>query len=147
MRPSRRPKEALSVIYVYRLGDCDLRDRVLNWPSGVHMNMNAIKCAVFICVCSSSVALAESWSRWEPFANGADVSVSVSRVNKDTWTWRFRNDGPRTITFMTFEYSDKDGTHKDVLPGNLAPHAVFGGWSAFTASSSPHVHLTKVKRD
>jgi hypothetical protein len=87
----------------------------------------------------------DSWSTWQSFEH-ARVSVSFNQVNKETWTWKFRNDGADTITFMEFEYTDKTGTHHDVLPGSLKPGHVFGGWAAFTASSNPSIHITKVTR-
>jgi hypothetical protein len=94
----------------------------------------------------SALAFAGNWSMWQSFSNNAGVSVSFSDVDSETYTWRFRNDGERTITFLSFEYTDKDGTHSDVLPGDLAPHAIFGGWAAFTASSRPTIRLLKVTR-
>jgi hypothetical protein len=47
---------------------------------------------------------------------------------------------------MQFEYTDKDGTHPDVLPMNLKPGEVFGGWAAFTASSNPTIRILKITK-
>ena len=90
-------------------------------------------------------AVAGDWQPWQSAGNG--VSVSFKQVNKDTWTWRFRNDAASTITFLEFSYDD-NGPHTDVLPATLASGESFGGWSAFTASSPRiNLRLTKVKRE
>ncbi len=85
-----------------------------------------------------------NWSPWQRFNGGAPVSVSFTQVNRDTWTWKFRNDGARPIVLLKFQYTDRDGTHADILPGDLQPGQVFGGWAAFTASSSPTIRLTQI---
>lgn len=89
--------------------------------------------------------VANCWSPW--YGIGNDVSVSVCQVSSDTWTWKFRNDGSTTITYMTFGYTDKDGDHPDILPGSLRPGAVIGGWAAFTASSRPtRIWIKEIQR-
>ena len=85
------------------------------------------------------------WSSWRGFDSEL-VSVSFSQVERDTWTWKFRNDGGQTITYMKFQYTDKDGSHSDVLPVDLKPHAVHGGWASFTASSNPTIRILELKR-
>ena len=85
------------------------------------------------------------WSRWRSF-DRAHVSVSFLQVNRNTFTWKFRNDGASTITYMKFEYEDNDGTHVDFLPGSLRPNAAIGGWAAFTAVSMPTIRLVEVTR-
>ena len=85
------------------------------------------------------------WSTWDNLSN--EVSVSYNQVQRDTWTWKFRNESAvSTITYMTFKYWDKDGEHRDVFPGRLRPGEVFGGWSAFTASSRPTIAITAIER-
>lgn len=87
----------------------------------------------------------ENWSTWRSFV-GENVSVSFSQVNRETWTWKFRNDGGTAITYMAFQYADKDGSHNDVLPFTLQPGQAFGGWAAFTASSNPTIRIVKITR-
>jgi hypothetical protein len=84
------------------------------------------------------------WSTWDYLSN--QVSVSYNQVQRDTWTWKFRNEGVTTIKYMSFKYWDKDGEHRDVLPGSLRPGEVFGGWAAFTASSRPTIVITEIER-
>lgn len=85
------------------------------------------------------------WSSWRSF-DSEEVSVSFNQVKRDTWTWKFRNDGNRTITYMKFQYTDKDGTHSDLLPIDLKPRAAHGGWTSFTASSNPSIRILELKR-
>ena len=84
------------------------------------------------------------WSTWQDVGNG--VWVSYTQVNRDTWTWKFKNVGTTTITYMRFTYEDKDGEHPDILPGSLRPNAVIGGWAAFTASSRPTINIVEINR-
>ena len=85
------------------------------------------------------------WSTWDYLSN--QVSVSYNQVQRDTWTWKFRNESAdTTITYMSFKYRDKDGEHTDVFPGRLRPGEAFGGWSAFTASSRPTIVITAIER-
>lgn len=85
------------------------------------------------------------WSSWEYVSN--QVSVSYSQVQRDTWTWKFRNESATTtITYLSFKYWDKDGEHSDVLPGSLRPGEAFGGWAAFTASSRPTIVIKEIER-
>ena len=92
----------------------------------------------------STTLQAGTWSAWQPCGN--EVSVSVTQVTHDTWTWKFRNDGSTTITHLDFTYTDSQGTHNDVMPVNLKPGEVFGGWAAFTSSSWPIIQLKTIKR-
>lgn len=92
-------------------------------------------------------AFGQSWSPWQSLGSG--VSISVSQVNHTTWTWKFRNDGPGTITYMEFAYTDSEGDHKgglNVLPTSLKQGEVHGGWTSFTASSLPQVRIVKIER-
>ena len=115
--------------------------------------LNSIKAIVFsvglalTIGASAPSALADEgqWSSWRSF-DSEEVSVSFNQVKRDTWTWKFRNDGNRTITYMKFQYTDKDGTHSDLLPANLKPKAVHGGWTSFTASSNPSIRILEMKR-
>ena len=84
------------------------------------------------------------WTAWKDI--GEKISVSFTQVNKSTWTWKFRNDGETTVTYMDFNYTDTKGTHPDVFPGTLAPHKAFGGWAAFTAESKPEIKIKKITR-
>lgn len=92
------------------------------------------------------------WGGWGPWSDlGSFVSVSYSQVNGNTWTWKFRNDGSSTITYMEFKYTDSLGVHQgglNVLPFDLKPGQAFGGWTAFasTGSSRPSVAITKIQR-
>ena len=69
------------------------------------------------------------------------------------YTWRFRNDSYNKVTFMRFHYwgtcDGEDAGANDVLPGNLAPNGIFGGWAAFTAvtSSPPTFTVTEIERE
>jgi len=98
---------------------------------------------------SRSLVMQQScWTPWYSLSGGYDhVSVSVCRIDRETWTWKFRNDDSRTITDLEFEYTDASGTHSDVLPGSLKPYGVFGGWAAFTANSRPLIVIKKVTRE
>ena len=85
------------------------------------------------------------WSTWDYLSN--QVSVSYNQVQRDTWTWKFRNESATTtVTYMSFKYWDKDGEHRDVFPGRLRPGEVFGGWSACTARSRPTIVITAIDR-
>jgi len=89
-------------------------------------------------------ARATDWSQW--FNIGNNVWVSYAQVDSSTWTWKFQNIDDRTITFMRFKYTDRDGVHEDVLPGNLKRNEAIGGWAAFTASSRPAIEILQIQR-
>jgi hypothetical protein len=101
--------------------------------------------AVTLCGSLSLSACATYWSAWSSI--GDDVSLSYARLTKETWTWKFRNDGSTVITFMTFTYTDADGEHPNALPGSLPPGAVYGGWGAYAASSPPSIVIKEIKRN
>jgi hypothetical protein len=84
------------------------------------------------------------YDNWLPCGNG--VSVSIAQVDSATWTWKFRNDGDDTITYMDFWYTDITGKNYDVFPFPLQPGTAFGGWGTFTAASSPTIQLKTVQR-
>jgi hypothetical protein len=84
------------------------------------------------------------WGNWQPI--GYNVSVSVALVpGTSTWTWKFRNDGVFTITYLDFNYTDSTGTHYDVLPVPLAQGQAFGGWGSFTSSSYPIIQIKTIQ--
>jgi hypothetical protein len=84
------------------------------------------------------------WTSW--FSIGNSVSVSFKQVSSDIWTWKFRNDASRALTYLEFEYTDRKGDHRDVHPGSLGPGKVMGGWAAFTATGKPsRIRILKVK--
>jgi hypothetical protein len=94
---------------------------------------------------------AGQWSPWQDA--GDDISVSFTKVIKDAlnpqeylWTWRFRNDGSSAVSVLQFNYTDKDGNHSDRSPSPLKPGEILGGWSAYTASSSPTLRIDQVTR-
>lgn len=64
---------------------------------------------------------------------GSGVSVAFKDVGPGQ-TWMFRNDGPGKITSLEFEYTDREGKHKDCFPGSLRQGSAFGGWAAFLSS-------------
>jgi hypothetical protein len=101
--------------------------------------------AVTLCGLLSLSAGASDWSEWSSI--GDDVSLSYMQLTRETWTWRFRNDGSTAITFMTFTYTDAEGEHADVLPGSLAPGKVYGGWGAYAASSPPIIVIKEMRRE
>jgi hypothetical protein len=92
----------------------------------------------------SAVPMSSDWSAYEYLGNG--VSVSYCQVNNTTWTWKFRNDGDTTITYMSFEYVDTRGSHSDVIPSNISPGGSSGGWSVYTAYSKPDIRIKSVSR-
>ena len=109
-----------------------------------HCLLPAFATILSIGLCSRTAHADTQWSGFQSVGSG--VSVSFAQVNRDTWTWKFRNDEDTTITYMDFKYTDSKGDHKDTLPGSLGPHKVFGGWAAFTASSRPTIEISKIKR-
>jgi hypothetical protein len=84
--------------------------------------MRYVIIAVTLCGLLSLSACASDWSAWSSI--GDDVSLSYTQLTKETWTWKFRNDGSIAITFMTFTYTDANGEHPGVLPGSLKPGVV-----------------------
>lgn len=96
-------------------------------------------------VCPVAVpAQQNNWSPWQPCGNSVPVSF-VQVAGLTTWTWKFRNDGAQTITYMDFYYTDNTGKYTDVLPGSLKPGAVIGGWTAFTANSAPTIQIKSIQ--
>lgn len=102
---------------------------------------------------TNATVYASEWSAFSYVGDG--VSVSFAQVQNTTWTWKFRNDGSRKITYMKFTYSYVDAntgqytTDSDVLPGSLKPGETFGGWAAFTSNSrlSPTIRIVKIDRE
>jgi hypothetical protein len=109
------------------------------------VTMRTLIIAATLCGLLSSCASPTDWREWSSI--GDDVSLSYSQLTKQTWTWRFRNDGSTAITFMTFTYTDVDGEHPDVLHGSLAPGKVYGGWGAYAASSRPMIVIKEIQRE
>jgi hypothetical protein len=100
-------------------------------------------------------AVTTAYADWTYFTYvGNSVSVSFSAVDNTTQTWKFRNDGYNTISYMKFSYSYIDAntgryeTDTDILPGSLGPGEVFGGWAAFTANSrvAPTIRIVEIER-
>jgi hypothetical protein len=108
-------------------------------------DMRNLIIALALCGLLSSCASPTDWREW--WSIGDDVSVSYAQITKQTWTWRFRNDGSTDITYMTFTYIDANGEHSDVLPGSLAPGKVYGGWGAYAASSRPMIVIKEIRRE
>ena len=106
--------------------------------------MRYVISAVTLCGLLSLSACASDWSAWSSI--GDDVSLSYAQLTKETWTWKFRNDGSIAITFMTFTYTDANGEHPGVLPGSLKPGVVYGGWGAYAASSPPTIVIKEITR-
>jgi hypothetical protein len=106
--------------------------------------MRYVIVAVTLCGLVSCSTPGSEWSAWSSL--GGDVSVSYTPLTKETWTWRFRNDGSDAITFMAFTYTDSDGEHPGVLPGPLRPGKVYGGWGAYGASSPPTIVIKDIRR-
>ena len=106
--------------------------------------MRYVIIAITLCGLLSLSACASHWSSWSSI--GEDVSVSYTQLSRGTWTWKFRNDGSTSITFMTFTYADASGEHPGVLPGSLQPGIVYGGWGAYSASSPPIISIKEIKR-
>lgn len=93
---------------------------------------------------SSAQAGESGWSTYERIGYG--LSVSYCRVDRETWTWKFRNDENTTVNYLRFKYIDSEGEHADTLPVDLEPYQAVGGWTAFTASSRPIIRVTQIKR-
>jgi hypothetical protein len=109
-------------------------------------SLSAVLVGLFLNILPLTVPLRAqdgNWSTWQ--SCGDNVSVSFDQVNSSTWTWKFRNDGTQTITYMDFNYTDNAGQHYDVMPGSLQPGQVIGGWAAFTAASVPTIQLKTVQ--
>jgi len=118
------------------------------------MKRRLISCMFVVAILAAAAsAYATNWSPFYSVTN--NVSASFAPVDATTYTWKFRNDGLTTITYMEFTYSYVDAntglykTGKDVLPGTLRSGEVFGGWSAFTAvsRSQPLITITKINRN
>jgi hypothetical protein len=111
---------------------------------------------LFLCLlsfCGGVVAADRRHAPWRDI--GYDVSVRVWPLTgiKNTWSWDFRNDGADTITSMKFSYVARspDGstfTRNDVVPGDLRPGQMIGGWIAFMteSTSEPTIVIKEVKR-
>ena len=103
------------------------------------------------------IALASAYAgSWSTFLTcGSAVSVSYAKVDDKTYTWKFRNDGDRRITYLKFSYSYQDAdtnqpkTETDTLPGSLKPGEILGGWAAFTANarSQPAIKILQTDRE
>ncbi len=117
------------------------------------MRKRWIPCVAIVAVLAAvASAYAADWTIFFPLGN--NVSVSFTPVDSTTYTWKFRNDGYNTITYMEFRYSYIDvntgqyETETDVFPGSLKPGEVFGGWTAFSAEtrSQPSITITNILR-
>jgi hypothetical protein len=84
-------------------------------------------------------SLPDHWSPFEPIGNG--ISCSYCEIAPEIWTWKFRNDGTRKITVMTFRFQDEDGWRDGILPLSLKP----GGICAPSAANPCPRHSSAVR--
>ncbi|MFM0288744.1 hypothetical protein [Paraburkholderia megapolitana] len=85
---------------------------------------------------------------------GQGISICISRVGANTYTWSFRNDSFVTVTTLRFRstYIDlKTGrktSDENAVPVHLAPGRSIGGWSAWVAYSPtpPIVKILEIER-
>ena len=71
---------------------------------------------------------------WQRIPN-EPLSIKIEQVNRTTWTWWFRNEHNKTISF-DFSYRDSTGLHNDVfIP--TQPGGNRGGWTTFTSEGFP----------
>ncbi|MEQ5840184.1 hypothetical protein N0A02_12180 [Paraburkholderia acidicola] len=90
--------------------------------------------------------------RYESMGQG--ISICLSRVGANTYTWSFRNDGFVTVTTLRFRstYIDlktgRETWDENAVPVHLAPGRSIGGWSAWVAYSPtpPVVKLLEIER-
>ncbi len=77
---------------------------------------------------------------------GSGVSVRFMNIGPGQ-TWMFRNDGPKSIVLLRFTYTDRKGTHPDVLPVTLKPGQGFGGWGSFLSTGRvTRMQIREIKR-
>ncbi|HEY3121722.1 MAG TPA: hypothetical protein VGL15_13935 [Vicinamibacteria bacterium] len=103
--------------------------------------------------CSGVVAADRRHAPWRDIGHEVSVRVWPLTGVENTWSWDFRNDGAETITLMKFSYVTRtpDGstfTRNDVVPGDLRPGQMIGGWIAFMAESTsePTIVIKEVKK-
>ena len=89
-------------------------------------------------------AVAQNWDNWHPLGNNAvrQLCTSSRQHLLDLEVSKYCT---ATITYMDFYITDSTGQHTDVLPGNLAPGAIIGGWAAFTAVSPPTILVKTIQ--
>ncbi|HEY2943730.1 MAG TPA: hypothetical protein VGN09_14955 [Vicinamibacteria bacterium] len=111
---------------------------------------------LFLSVLTFCGGVAAADRRHAPWRDiGHEVSVRVWPVTgiKDTWSWDFRNDGVEAIRYLEFRYVARsaDGAtliRTDVVPRELRPGQVVGGWMAFMAESTsePTIAIKEVNK-
>lgn len=90
--------------------------------------------------------------RYESIGQG--ISICISRVGANTYTWSFRNDSFVTVTTLQFRstYIDlktgRETSDENAVPVHLAPGRSIGGWSAWVAYSPtpPVVKILEIER-
>jgi hypothetical protein len=100
---------------------------------------------------------ADEWGYWVYVSNGVSVRFKIVQRNYENgnplWTWQFKNDLGSKITYLKFEYTEYKGysaeKHTDYFPGSLRGGETFGGWSAFTATSTiqPSIRIVEIERE
>lgn len=89
----------------------------------------------------AGAAAAEEWGDWTPLPGDHAISVRYAPSSSGTYTWAFRNDEPRTIGAMSFDYTFVDAdtgkvrTESESLHAQLPPGAVAGGFVNYVANS------------
>jgi hypothetical protein len=98
----------------------------------------------------------DEWGYWVYLGNGVSVRFKIVQRNYENgnplWTWQFRNDLSSKITYLKFEYTEYkpySEKHTDYFPGSLRGGETFGGWSAFTATSTiqPSIRIVEIERE
>ena len=107
-------------------------------------------------IASSNNLPADEWKYWVYAGNGVSVRFKIVQRNYENgyplWTWQFKNDLSSKITYLKFEYTEYKGysseKHTDFFPGSLGGGETFGGWSAFTATSTiqPSIRIVEIDR-
>jgi len=91
-----------------------------------------------------TAAEAASYGPW--YNLGSGVSVRFANVGSGQ-TWQFRNNGPKSIVLLRFTYTDRKGTHPDVLPVTLKVGQGFGGWGSFLSTGKvTRLQIREIKR-
>jgi len=105
---------------------------------------------------SSNELSADEWGYWAYIGNGVSVRFKIVQRNYENgnplWTWQFKNDLGSKIKYLKFEYTEYkpySEKHTDVFPGSLRGGETFGGWSAFTATSTiqPSIRIVEIERE
>lgn len=100
---------------------------------------------------AAMLAQGASWGAWQSYGSNGVVQISFARVNATTMTWKFRN-GSANCTLKPFNfrytYTDADTgqftAQNDIMPENLGPGQVLGGWTAFSANTRGGVEVMTV---